>query len=111
MNTATTPSVIRDSTSISIDPLVVTTKFDVDHGYDGEGGEAVLAYVDITAALYLSHGDSALKLDFGVFGDPHTHNLEKDYEAEIAALDALANHIRDIRVFLMSEYGAAVTAS
>lgn len=99
----TTPTVIRDG----IDPMIVTTKFDVDHEYDGTTEQPVLAHVDITAALYVQHGDSAIKLDFGVFGDPNAEYLETEYEAEIAAIDALMQHLLDTRVFLMESYGQA----
>lgn len=96
----TTPNVIRDG----IDPLVVTTKFDVDHEHDGESG--VITHADITAALYIQHGDSAIKLDFGIFGDPNADYLTEEYEQEIAAIDALRAHLQEVRLHLMSEFGA-----
>lgn len=100
----TTPNVIRDS----VDPLIVTTKFDVDHEHDAETG--AIQFADITAALYIQHGDSSIKLDFGVFGNTSAEYLEKEYESEVAAIDALIGHLQDARVFLMQEYGAVKTA-
>lgn len=98
----TTPSVIRDD----VDPLVVTTKFDVNHEYDGEADKPVLTHVDITAALYVHHGDSAIKLDFGVFGDPDADYLRVEFVQQLLAIDALVDRLVEVRNYLVDEHKA-----
>ncbi len=94
----TTPTVIRDG----IDPMIVTTKFDVDHEYDAETTD--VTFVDITAKMYVQHGDSAIGLDFGVFGNVVDDYLEKEYQQEVNAIDALIMHLQQAKNYLMEAY-------
>ena len=102
---STNVSVIRNYGS----PLVVTTKFDSNHEYDvdgeGEDSRTVMVYADITTSVYISQGNSALELNFGVDGDPDD-DLEERYNEEIAAIDALVASLQQARVHLMQEFGS-----
>lgn len=101
---STTTTVIRDNATDQPDPLVLTTKFDSNHEYDAESSR--MNWADITATVFLASGNSAMSLDFGIFGNPDGPDLAEDYEKEIRALDRLADALQKARVHLMTEYGS-----
>lgn len=90
-------------------PLVVTTKFDSNHEYaadsHGDDNQTVMVYADITASIFVSEGNNAIALDFGIDGDPEG-DLTERYNEEIYAIDALIARLQAARVHLMSEYGS-----